>query len=321
MKTVIYQSYGTPKVLQLKERPKPIPGKKEFRIKVHSTTVTAADCIMRKAESFSSRLILGWMKPRKKYQTLGIEFAGEVESLGNGANKFRLGDRVYGFLGFNPGSYAEYLCISENASIATIPGNLGYSQAVALVDSTTTALYFLMDKAHLGKGQRILIIGASGSLGSAAVQIAASLGAKVAGVCSSRNKDYVLSLGAENVIDYTHENYTLSPERYDVIFDTVGKVAFRECKKILNPKGKYLRCNGKLLANYIMNFIYKFSFGKRFIFGMSVNKQKNLDKMQSLIEKRVIKPMIDRVFPLEDIVLAHHYVEKGHKRGNVIIEI
>lgn len=321
MKAVYFEKYGFPEVLELREIPIPQPDNGEIRIKVHATTVTAADCLMRKSESIASRIILGIKKPRKKYQTLGIEFAGEVDLPGSEVKGFKQGERVFGFLGFNPGAHAEYLCVAENASICRIPDKLDYKEAASLVDGATTALFFLLTKARLKKGQKVLIIGASGSIGSAAVQIAKDQGALVHGVCSNQNAPFILELGAEKAIDYRLEDYTKGTEKYSVIFDTVGKSSFSQCKKILSPKGKYIRTNGPIISNFIKSALYSFSPGKRFLFGMSVRKQAYMRILCELVQRDAIKPQIDRCYSLEDIADAHHYVESGHKRGNVAIEI
>jgi len=230
MKAIVYTQYGLPEVLQLVEIEKPIPKDNEVLIKVQATTVTSAEGMMRRGDTLLSRLILGLQKPKKKYQILGIEIAGKIESTGKNVNRFKKGDSVYGFTGFVPGAYAEYKCLPEKASIEMMPVNLSFEEAVASVDGATTALFFLRDKAHIKAGDKVLVIGASGSIGTFAVQLARYYGAEVTGVCSTPNLEMVKSIGADKVIDYTKEDFTQNGETYDIIFDTVGKSTFAHCR-------------------------------------------------------------------------------------------
>ena len=224
MKAMLFKNYGSSDVIHLEEIEKPIPKEKEVLVKIHATTVTAADCIMRRGDTILSRLILGLRKPKNKYQNMGIEFSGIVESIGNNVTQYKPGDQVYGFRGFGAtGCYAEYKCISENASLSIMPKNKSFEEAASYVDGATTALFFLKKKANIQKGQKVLINGASGSIGTFAVQLAKFFGAEVTGVCSGKNVELVKSLGADKVIDYRKEDFTNTIEKYEIIFDTVSK--------------------------------------------------------------------------------------------------
>lgn len=322
MQAIVYEKYGPPEVLQLKEVEKPVPRDNEVLIRVYVTTVTTADCMMRKAETFMSRIILGFRTPRKKYRIPGIELAGEIEAVGKGVTRFRKGDQVYGFRGFGTGACAEYKCMPEKGSLALKPANLTYEEAAATVDGATTALFFLRDKGHIQRGQKILIIGASGSIGTFAVQLSRYFGADVTGVCSGTNVELVKSLGADRVIDYMKEDFTQNGETYDIIFDTVGKSSFSRCKRSLKNNGRYLvTTGGGFLHYYALTLWTSLVGGKKFIFAMSVEKTEALMFLKELIEAGKIKPVIDRCYPLAQIVEAHRYVEKGHKKGNVVITL
>ena len=319
MKAIVYTRYGPPDVLQLKEVEKPVPKDNEMLIRIFATSVTAADALMRRGDTFMSRIFLGIRKPRKII--IGSELAGEVESVGKDVKRLRKGDQVYGFTGFGLGAYAEYICMPEKGSLTMKPANITYEEAAAVVDGATTALYFLRDKAHIQKKQKVLIIGASGSIGTYAVQLARHFGAEVTGVCSSANVAMVKSLGAERVIDYTKEDFTRSGETYDIIFDTVGKSSFSRCKGSLKRNGCYLMAGGRLLINYFLTLWTSMVGSKRFIFGMSVEKTEALMFLKELSEAGEIKPIIDKCYRLEEIAEAHRYVEKGHKKGNVVITV
>jgi NADPH:quinone reductase-like Zn-dependent oxidoreductase len=320
MKAMTMTRYGSPDVFQLKDVAKPVPKANEVLIKIRATTVTSAECAMRKGQPVWGRLLIGLTKPRKKYSTLGIEFAGDIEAVGGNVTRFAKGDAVYGFAGFNVGTNAEYKCLPESGSIALKPANLTYEEAAAAVDGTTTALFFLRDKAQIQRGQSVLINGASGSIGTYAVQLAKHFGANVTGVCSGRNADLVYSLGADQVIDYTKTDFTDCRGQYDIIFDTIGKSTFRRCKRALKPQGVFLSTTG-LITNMALSFWTSIKGGKQVKSGMSVNKNEGLVFIRELIETGQLKPVIDRQYPLEQLAEAHSYVETGRKRGNVVIAV
>jgi NADPH2:quinone reductase len=319
MKAIVYTEYGPPEVLQLKEIDKPTPKANEVLIKVYATTATAAEGLMRRGEPLWGRIILGLRKPRKRYRILGLELAGEIEAVGQDVIRFKKGDQVYGFTGFGASAYAEYTRMPEKGSLAIKPANMTYEEAAAIVDGASTALFFLRDKAHIQSGQKVLIIGASGSIGTFAVQLAKYFGADVTGVCSTKNIELVKSLGADEVIDYTREDFTKNGETYDIIFDTVGKSSFLRCKGSLKGNGCYLPTTG--LINRVLMLWTLIRGGKRVISGISVEKNEALIFLQELIEAGKIKPIIDRRYPLEQAAEAHRYVETGHKKGNVVITV
>jgi len=321
MRAVVYEKYGPPDVLQLKTIEHPIPPDHEGLIRIHATTVTPSDLTMRGGRSLLGRLIVGFRKPSKKFQILGTEFAGEIESVGKAVHQFKPGDQVYGFRGFGTGAYAEYKCIPEHHGLALKPATLTYEEAAAVVDGATTALFFLRDKGQIQSGQKVLINGASGSIGTFAVQLARYFGTEVTGVCSSRNLDLVKSRGADHVIDYTQEDFTQTGQTYDIIFDTVGKSSFARCKGSLKDSGRYLVTTGNLVANTILTRWTSLVGRKKIIFAFSVNKREALVFLKDLVEAGTIKPVIDRCYPLDQIVEAHRYVDTGNKKGNVVITL
>ena len=319
MLAIEYTEYGSPEVLTLKEFPKPVPKDNEVLIQIHNSSVTAADCIMRKGEPAWGRLILGLFRPRKRFRILGSEFAGEIEAVGKAVQKFKVGDEVYGFAGFSVGAYAEYKCIAEDASLTIKPSSVNNQQAAAAVDGATSALFFLREKGNIQPGQNVLIIGASGSIGTYAVQLAAYFGAHVTGVCSTPNLELVKSLGAQEVIDYTQEDFADRLDYYDMIFDTVGKSSYAHCKRSLRENGCYIPTVG--LANSFWSRWTRIVGGKRVIAGMSIQKTHLLEFLRGLIDDGKLQIIIDRCYPLKDIAEAHHYVDTGRKRGNVVIDV
>jgi NADPH2:quinone reductase len=317
MKAIIYKKYGSPNVLEPFDAEKPTPKANEVLIRVYATSVTTADSMMRRGDTFLSRILLGFTKPKKKYLILGTEFSGKIEAVGGTVKKFKSGDEVYGFRGFGTGCYAQYKCMNENGSLTLKPQNMSYEEAASLVDGATTALFFLKE-VNIQKGQKVLINGASGSIGTFAVQLAKYFGAEVTGVCSTKNVALVTSLGADKVVDYTKYDFTKMNDRYDIIFDTVGKSSFTHCRKALTNNGQYI-ITVMTFKCILQSFLTKLGNGKKVIFAMSVNKTEALNYIRTLIEEGKLKTIIDKRFSLEELPEAHAYVEEGHKKGNVVI--
>jgi len=320
MKAIVYTKYGSPEVLQLRKVEKPTPKVNEVLIRVHATTVTTADCMMRRGDTFLSRILLGFTHPMNKFQILGTEFSGTIEAVGSKVKKFKPDNEVYAFRGFGTGCYAQYKCMDENGSLAIKSGKMSFEEAASVVDGATTALFFLKEKANIQKGQKVLINGASGSIGTFAVQLAKYFGAEVTGVCSTKNIALVKSLGADKVVDYTKEDFTKSIDKYDIIFDTVGKSSFVRCSKALKSNGKYV-VTVMTLKHVLQSFFTRFGNKKKVIFGMSVNKTEALNFIRTLIEENNLRTIIDKQFSLEELTEAHAYVEEGHKKGNVVITV
>ena len=314
MKAIVYIKFGPPEVLQLQEVEKPTPKANEVLIKIVATTVVKEDPDMRASPGFN-----GFLKPRNPI--LGQELAGEIEAIGRNVTRFKPGDQVFGFDMF--GAYAEYKCMPENGALAIKPVNLSYEEAASVPNGALTALPFLRDKGNVQSGQTVLIYGASGSVGAAAVQLARYYGAKITGVCSTTNLEWVKSLGADQVIDYTQEDFTENGKTYDIIFDTVGKRSFSECKGALTDEGIYLS-TVPTPAIMLQALLSARSGGKKVKFvaaGLrsASEKIKDLVFLTELIEAGKVKPVIDRCYSLEQMAEAHRYVEQGHKKGNVAI--
>jgi len=317
MKAIVCTKYGPPEVLQLKEVEKPTPKNNEVLIKIHATAVTASDCIIRgfnmpgnfgfpkkQMMELMMRLVVGFKKPRKPI--IGLVLSGEIEAVGKKIKRFKIGDEVYGFTGFSFGAYAEYVCIRENESkqgcLAIKPDTMNHEEAASITYGGILAMHFMKD-ANIQNGHKVLIYGASGATGTTAVQLAKHFGAEVTGVCSSSNMELVKSLGSDKVIDYTDEDSINKLELYDFILDAVGENKTSklkiQCKKALDRNGKYISVDGgdlKLRAEYLIQH-------------------------NGIIEAGHLKPVIDRTYPLEQIVEAHRYVAKGHKKGNVVITV
>lgn len=304
MKAVIYKKYGPPEVVQQVELPVPKPKDREILVKILAATITAGDARLRASDFptlfwLPARLIFGLFAPKK--QILGHEFAGVVEATGKSVSKFQVGDAVFGTTTMlSSGSHAEFICVPEQwkqGVVAHKPDNLSFKEAAALPVGGMTALY-LLEKANLSPGQKVLVYGASGSVGSYAVQLAKHLGASVTGVCSTRNLDMVNSLGADAVVDYSREDYTQLSKKFDAVFDAVGKTSKLAAKKVLTPEGIFVSVNK-----------------------ITYESSEHLRTLIALAEQGEITPFIDRSYPLEDIIAAYAYVDSGRKRGNVVIEI
>ena len=319
MKAVVFDKYGPPEVLQIKEIEKPSPKENEVLIKIHATSVTAADWRMRKPDPFLARMMNGFFRP-KKFNILGIELAGEVEAVGSAVTKFKPGNQIFGTTGFTFGAYAEYVCVPEDGSIAQKPTNLDYGESAVLPVGMDTALFFLRMQGHIQSGQKILIYGASSSVGSYAVQLAKYYGAEVTAVCSASNHDWVKELGADMLIDYRTEDFTQNSETYDAIFDAVGKLSLFGSMKSLKDRGVLLDAVHMMRRSVQAKFATMRS-NKRILGGTATGFVEDLVFMKELVEAGKIKPIIDRRYPLDKIADAHRYVETGRKKGNVVITI
>jgi len=324
MKAILHTKYGPPDELQLKEVEKPIPKDNEVLIRIYATTVTTTDCNVRnftfvpKSFRFPARMHFGFRKP--KINILGIDLAGEIEAVGKDVKQFKEGYQVFGSSGSILGGHAEYKCMPEDGVLAIKPDNLTYEEAAAIPLAGNTALFFIRDLGKVQAGQKILIHGASGAIGTYAVQLAKYYGAEVTGICSATNAEMVKSLGADRVIDYTKEDFTKSDETYDVIFDVVGKITFSQCKSSLKQKGIYLE--NLLELQDILKIIWTSIIGgKKIKSGISIESVENLNFFLELIESGKLKPVIDRSYPLEQTAEAFKYVEKGHKKGTVVITV
>ena len=326
MKAYTYDRVGPPEVLTLKEVPKPVPGDHEVLVRIHATTVTAGDWRVRsldvpKGFGLVSRLALGFSRPRQPI--LGSELSGEIEATGKAVTRFRVGDEVFGFTGTRMGCHAEYRCLPEEGhgrkdeAVALKPASLGYDEAAALSFGGTTALSFFR-KAKLQPGEKVLVVGASGAVGSAAVQLARHLGARATGVCSTANLAWVRAIGAEQVIDYTKEDFTQIGERYDVIIDTAGTAPFSRCEGSLAERGRLLVVLGSLPEMLRAPWV-SLTTRKKVIGGVASWGVEDLRLLAKLAEAGQFRPVIDRRYRFEQMVEAHRHVDAGHKRGNVVL--
>lgn len=323
MKAVVYTRYGLPEVLQIKEIEKPVPKDNEVLVKVHAATVNRTDYATIRAKPFFARMITGIFKPRKK--TPGTEFAGEVEGIGKNVQSFRVGDRVFGFDDMGMRAQAQFLTVPEGKALEKIPENLTYKQAAYSIEGAHYA-YSCLKKVRLKKGDKVLVNGASGAIGSAAVQLLKFLDVYVTAVCNTENMELVRSLGADKVVDYTKEDFTRDEERYVLVYDAVGKSSFYKCKKLLKKGGVYISSDlGYLYQNTILPLITPIIEpllgNKKTLFPMPSDTRGNVIFIKKLMEEDRFKAVIDREYPLEEIVEAYKYVGTGQKKGNVVITV
>jgi len=316
MKAIVFTQYGPPAVLHLKEVEKPMPKNNEILLKVKATAVNSGDWRLRKADPFAVRFMLGFMKPR--INILGSVFSGEIEKVGAAVKLFKAGDQVFGHTDMSFGAYAEYLCQQETASLALKPEIITHKEAAVIPFGGTTALFFIK-KAAIKPGQKVLVVGASGAVGSAAIQLAKYYGAIVTGVCSTANIGLVKALGADKVIDYTKKDFTIKGETYDVIFDTVDKLTVSDGLNSLSKNG-ILILSSAGMSKMLHGFWISATSRRKVITGVISHKAEDIHFLKELIETDKLKPVIDKTFSLEQIAEAHAYVEKGHKKGNVAIE-
>ncbi|MBN2553905.1 MAG: NAD(P)-dependent alcohol dehydrogenase [Spirochaetales bacterium] len=297
MKAVVYHKYGGPDVLQTRELDKPVPGDNEILVKVRATSVSSGDWRTRKADPFAVRLFSGLLRP--KQPILGSVLSGEIEAVGTGVERFSEGEEIFASTGTKLGAHAEYVRLPEHGVVAGKPANLSHEEAAAIPFGALTALFFLRDKGSIQSGQKVLIYGASGAVGTAAVQLARCFGARVTGVCGPANRETVKTLGAGQVIDYSREDFAGRGELYDLIFDAVGKTSPSHCRKALAPNGRFVSVAS----------------------GVADSRAEDLVLLKKLVEAGQLKPVIDRRYSFEQIAEAHRYVEKGHKTGSVVITL
>jgi NADPH:quinone reductase-like Zn-dependent oxidoreductase len=318
MKAVVHDRYGSPGVLRLEEVERPVPKDDEVLIKIHATTVNRTDCHIRKADPFLWRFFAGLRRPKRRI--LGMELAGEVEAVGAAVTEFEVGDRVFGLQGYKEpfGTHAEFVCMRASGLLAHMPAGMSFEEAAAVCDGALSALAS-MREVGLGKGQRILVYGASGSIGTAAVQVARHFGAHVTAVCNTKNVELVRSLGADHVIDYLREDFTKNGETYDVILDAVGKHSFRRCRRSLKPGGIYVPTDR--LINFALALATRRVGDKKVVFTIPRYTKGDVLFLKELIEAGKYRAVIDRRYPLEDVIEATKYVETGQKTGNVVLTL
>jgi len=322
MKAAVYTRYGPPDVVQIQDVEKPVPKDNEVLVRIHATTVCAGDWRMRKADPFLVRFMIGLWRP-KKVNILGMEFAGTVESVGKAVTRFAEGDEVFGSTGFKFGAHAEYTCVPEDGALAIKPAHMPLEEAAAVMFGGVSALCFLR-KAKIQAGQKVLIYGASGSVGTFAVQLAKHFGAHVTAVCSTANLELVKSLGADEVVDYTSEDFSRAGRVYDIVFDTVGHSGFSRSLKSLKRGGFYVRVGGSgrllsILAGMLQGMWASITGAAKVIGGVAGGAAEGQSFLKGLIEAGKLRTVIDRRYSLDQIAEAHRYVEAGHKRGNVVI--
>jgi NADPH:quinone reductase-like Zn-dependent oxidoreductase len=313
VKAVVHDRYGPPEVLRVADVERPAPGEGEVLVRVHATSVTQTDCHMWRARPFFWRFMLGFRRPRRKI--LGLEFAGVVEEVGTGVTQLAPGDRVFGL---RSGSHAEYVCVREAGLIARIPEGMSFEDAAGVCDGVHQAVNALR-AGRVGSGTNLVVYGASGSLGTAAVQLAANLGARVTAVCNGKNVELVRSLGAHEVLDYEREDFTRSGRTYDVIIDAVGKHSFLRCRRSLVPGGLFVATDR--LHNLPLSYLTRWLGDRRVVFDFARHDRDDVLLLRDLLEAGTYRPVIDRVYPLEDIAEAARYVESWQKTGNVVLTV
>ena len=319
MKAAVCTRYGPPEVVVISEVEKPAAGDNGVLVKVHATSVNRTDCAYRAARPFFMRFLTGLIRPRST--VLGTEFAGVVEAIGSGVTSFGVGDKVFGYNEGPFGAHAEYLSIPQDGSVAAMPANVTYQQAAPGTEGSHYALAHIR-AAKIHSGQDVLVYGATGAIGSAAVQLLKSLGATVTAVCGTGHVELVKSLGADRVIDYTAGDFTKDEQKYDVVLDSVGKSSFGQCKPLLKPHGIYISSElGPLAQNPFLALIAPLHGGKKVMFPIPKHDQPMVGHLRKLIESGLFRPVIDRTYPLDQIVEAYRYVETGQKTGNVVISL
>ena len=319
MKAAINTKYGSPDAVKVMEIAKPVPNRNEVLIKIHASTVNRTDCGFRSAEYIITRFWTGLVRPRKK--PLGCEFAGEIEAIGENVTSWKIGDRIVGFNDKQFGGHAEYMTLNENETFAQIPDNFSYHEAAPLLEGAHYALCDIR-AAKVKNGQNVLVYGASGAIGSAAVQLLKYFGACVTAVCNSKNVELVKTLGADHVIDYTTEDFTKTGQLFDFIFDAVGKSSYGQCKPLLKKGGIYISTElGKNAENVFLALFTSVFYSKKVLFPVPSISRKDVEFLIDLAENGHYKPVIDRMYDFEQIVEAYRYVETGQKTGNVVIKI
>jgi len=319
MRAAVQTRYGPPEVVRISEVKKPTTKENDVLVKVHATTVNRTDCACRAARPFFMRFFTGLTRPRAT--VLGNEFSGVVEAVGSGVTCFKVGDHVFGYNEGPFGAHAEYLSIPEDASLATMPANVTFAQAAASTEGSHYALAHIRG-ARIESGQDVLVNGATGAIGSASVQLLKSLGVNVTAVCDTKGIEVVRGLGADRVIDYTVEDFTRDEQAYDVVLDSVGKSSFSRCRRLLKPGGFYLSSElGPLAQNPFLALIAPLHGGKKVLFPIPKHDQDMVGYFRGLLEAGKLKPVIDRTYPLDQIVEAYRYVETGQKTGNVVISL
>ena len=323
MKAIQVSGYGGPEVLKVKELQKPVPKSNEILIKIEATSITAASTMMRKGIPKFGRLFLGIRKP--KIKTPGTDLSGTIESIGSEVINFKIGDQIMAETGLNCGAYAEYICLPSHAVIVHRPKNISPEEATGIIDGACTAIAFFTEQTTIQQGHKVLINGASGSIGTAAVQLAKEFGGEVTGICSTKNKALVQDLGADFVLDYTKNELKKNSTKYDVIFDTVGKMSYCKSKKHLNSKGVFLTPVMTMSTLMLMLFVSPFSKKKLKFAATGLRKEelqmRDLIRVRDFLAAEKLQTIIDKVYPFEKIQEAHSYVDSGRKRGNVVVTL